>query len=133
MTWDFSLEKDPRWLRLTQGRWFCASCDEPHAGIFDLGCLRPEAWPEGEDDIRPNTEAQHSRHFLSEDFCVLRDEHFFVRCVLLLPIVGAPNGERFGYGIWSTLSRKNFEPYLEGFDSGTYGDAGRGSDGFQTV
>src|SRR5258708_11551929 len=50
-------------------------------------------------------------NFLSEDFCVLEDEHFFVRGVLLIPIIGT--GTSLGYGVWSTLSRANFQIYLE--------------------
>jgi hypothetical protein len=94
----------------------CATCDEVHVGPFDLACHRPEQW-QGGDEYAPNSVVQSSAHFLSEDFCVLEGRHYFVRCVLELPIIGRP-GERFAYGVWSTLSRENFQLYVESFDTG---------------
>ena len=61
-----------------------------------------------------------STHFLSEDFCILHGQHFFVRCVLELPIL-ASDGRALGFGVWSTLSEKNFRRYAETFDSGEGG------------
>ncbi len=57
------------------------------------------------------------RHALTEDFCILNDEQFFVRSVLRLPVIGS-DGQSFGYGVWATLSRKNFEIYIDTLDSG---------------
>lgn len=84
--------------------------------MFDLACGKPDAWSGEAWVFEPNSVAGTSTNFLSEDFCVLRDEHFFARCVLRLPILGAPNGEAFGYGVWSTLSRQNYARYLEVFN-----------------
>lgn len=61
--------------------------------------------------------ALSSTRFLSEDFCVLNAQHFFVRCVLELPILGS-GGQSMGVGVWSTLSEKHFRRYVETFDSG---------------
>jgi hypothetical protein len=61
-------------------------------------------------------------NFLSEDFCVLGGEHFMVRCVLTIPVIGVQAD--FGFGCWSTLSRANFDKYVDGFDSGEYADMG---------
>jgi hypothetical protein len=100
----------------------CASCGEVHTGLFDLACHRPDQWQD-DDEYGPNSFALSSSHFLSEDFCVLHGEHFFVRCLLELPIVGRP-GERFAFGVWSTLSEANFRTYIEAFDVGMDDDAG---------
>jgi hypothetical protein len=54
--------------------------------------------------------------FLSEDFCVLGGKHFMIRAVLTIPVEGME--DHFGFGCWSTLSRKNFEKYVDGFDYG---------------
>ncbi len=70
-----------------------------------------------------NSMVRSSGHFLSADFCVLHGEHFFVRCVLAIPILGT-GGQSFGYGVWSTLSEKNFRSYAETFDSGNQGELG---------
>lgn len=116
------LSLDPRWRRLHDSTWRCPCCGEQPGGVFDLACGKPEQWPGSEDKV-PNAEARTSNHFLSEDFCVLDGEHFFVRCVLEIPILGS-GGEFFAYGVWSTLSAKNFCVYLDTFDSGDQEDLG---------
>jgi len=88
--------------------------------LFDLACHRPDQWQD-DDEYSPNSLALTSTHLLSEDFCVLHGEHFFVRCVLELPIIGRP-GERFAYGVWSSLSKANFKTYIDAFDVGMDGD-----------
>ena len=110
------LANDPRWRRLWGKAWRCSHCGETHQGLFDLACGKPGPFP-GPEDTAPNSALDLSGNFLSEDFCVLNGQHFFVRAVLELPIQGS-GGERFGFGVWSTLSRPNFERYVETFDSG---------------
>jgi len=108
--------EDPRWHSVLTREWRCANCTESHHGLFDLAAHRPEQW-QGDETYAPNAAAADSDHILTEDFCILEGEHFFVRCVLELPLIGA-GGERFGYGVWSTLSRPNFEKYRDTFDEG---------------
>lgn len=110
------LDQDPRWRRFNDKAWVCPCCGQAHAGIFDLLCVRPQAWQDG-DDYAPNSAILTSRHVLTEDFCILNDEHFFVRSVLRLPVIGS-DGQSFGYGCWATLSRQNFEIYIDTLDSG---------------
>jgi hypothetical protein len=110
------LANDPRWHRLWNRPWRCSACGETHQGLSDLACGKPEQWP-GAEDKAPNSALDLADNFLSEDFCVLEGRHFFVRAVLELPIPGA-NGKRFGFGVWSTLSRENFVRYVGTFDSG---------------
>jgi hypothetical protein len=52
----------------------------------------------------------------------MEGRYFFVRAVLEIPVqcLSTP----FGFGCWSTLSRTNFEKYLDGFDSGDFADWG---------
>jgi hypothetical protein len=119
---DGFLADDPRWRRLHDRQWICPSCDAPHQGLMDLGFDAPFHW-EGSEEREPNASAATSKHFLSEDFCVIEGRDHFVRCVLDLPIIGS-GGECFGYGVWSTLSPKNFALYVETFDSGEQGALG---------
>ena len=100
----------------TEG-WKCASCDVEHSGIFDLAAFAPYFWTE-EEVYAQNSEVRLDGNFLSEDFCVINGESFFVRCVLKLPVKN-PEYD-FGFGVWSTLSKSNFEKYLKGFDDGNY-------------
>jgi hypothetical protein len=116
------LENDPRWHRLHDRPWVCPSCGATHVGTFDLAYAKPDAWP-GNEEYGPNSTVSTSTHFLSEDFCVLNNEHHFVRCILELPILGADT-ECFAFGTWSTLSKKNFALYTKTFDSGNQGELG---------
>jgi len=109
------LRHDSRWKRLHERDWTCPGCQQKHVGLFDLSVDAPGYW-RGSGEARPNSEVQSSSNILTEDFCVVDGEHFFVRSVLELPIIGAPE-KRFGYGIWSSLSKPNFDLYLENFDN----------------
>ena len=81
----------------------------------------PDPWPNG-NAREENAALRLDGDFLSEDFCVLGGEYFMVRSVLEIPVhdVAKP----FGFGCWSTLSRANFDKYVEGFDDGAYPDMG---------
>ena len=130
---------DPRWRRLHSREWICPCCGVAHTGLFDIGCGRPDHWPGSSDDRRPNWEIWRTRSvlfraksILTEDFCVRDGEDFFIRCVLELPIVGVPE-ERFGFGIWSSLSKENFDLYVKTFNSRKQAHLGRGSAGSPTA
>lgn len=106
---------------LTGAAWKCGSCEIEHHGMFDLGADASDHWGKV-DTIEPNSALRFDGDFLSEDFCVLDGEHFFVRCIFQIPVHGV--AETFGFGVWSTLSRENFEIYVEGFDIGQFQDEG---------
>jgi len=109
-------------LDVLQGAsWTCAQCGADHEGMFDLAADAPVHW-DGAEVYEPNGALRRDGDFLSEDFCVLGGEHFFVRCVFDIPVHGM--AEKFGLGVWSTLSRANFDKYVDGFDSGQYSDLG---------
>jgi hypothetical protein len=112
----FDLANDPRWRRLWDRPWTCSICQTTHQGLVDLACSKPDLWP-GVEDKAPNSALDLNGNFLSEDFCVLEGQHFFVRAVLQLPILGG-GGQQFGFGVWSTLSRDNFMRYVATFDNG---------------
>lgn len=106
---------------LRGGRWNCNSCGIAHRGMVDLAAFAPDFW-EGAEDYEPNSAIRLDGDFLSEDLCVTDGQHFFVRCVLEIPVHGL--AEKFGFGIWSTLSRANFDIYRDAFDDGTYANMG---------
>lgn len=114
--------RDVQALEWLNGKpWLCAACATLHDEMFALACFRPDTF-EGPEEYEPNHDLRMDGDFLSEDFCVLRGEHFFVRCSLEIPIHGVE--EKFSFGVWSTLSRTNFDLYLDGFDDGAYPDMG---------
>jgi hypothetical protein len=119
---DNSLQKDPRWQRLHDERWICPLCSVAHRGLPDLACRRPEQWP-GSEEAAQNADVVGASDILTEDFCVLEGQHYFVRSVLELPIIGS-GGHSFGYGVWSTLSENNFRLYVDTFESGEQGELG---------
>ena len=100
---------------MENSQWKCRSCNELHSGVFDLGMASPSVWPD-EETIEPNAALSFDRNFLSEDFCVIDGENFIVRGVLKFYVEGLE--KEFGFGVWSSLSKANFENYLEIFDDG---------------
>jgi hypothetical protein len=74
------LEQDRRWLRLHDRAWTCPCCGESHGGVRDVACHAPHFWDGGEK--RPNADLLSATHILTEDFCIIDGEHFFVRGVL---------------------------------------------------
>jgi hypothetical protein len=107
--------------KLESRSWRCSICGIEHQGMLDLSVRCPSAW-DGPDDYEPNGALRTDGNFLSEDFCVIGGEHFFVRGRFPIPVHGLD--EPFGFGGWSTLSRRNFDLYLGGFDDGRYADPG---------
>lgn len=103
--------------RLRAASWHCTTCNAPHDGIFHISAPAPCFW-QAPIDPEPNSALRFDGNFLSEDFCVIAGTHFFVRAVLEIPVHGL--ADAFGFGIWVTLSRTNFETYLDGFDDGRY-------------
>jgi hypothetical protein len=89
-------------------RFKCSSCDSWHEGFPDIGFDQPLYASEV-----PEHEGKR-RVFLTTDLCVVDDEHFFVRCILFIPIEGID--DQFGWGVWSTLSKKNFLRYQEHYE-----------------
>lgn len=105
---------DPRWRNLAQSQHVCPSCGVIHDGLFDLATGAPSQWTSGIPP-RPNSQISLEGDFLSEDFCVLEGQYFFIRCQLRLPLVGAED-DAFAFGIWCSLSADNFKLYLDHFD-----------------
>ena len=108
-------------LRLLQGDWKCSCCGEWFNGIMELAADYPDPWPHG-NGYEPNAALRMDGDFLSEDFCVLDGEHFMVRSVLEFPVRGLD--EMWGFGCWTSLSRENFDKYVQGFDIGSFDDEG---------
>ncbi len=103
---------------LANFRWKCGSCEEWHYGpCLDFGFSEPSYWPSGYDSgTRWNVTEQGkiekgSESFLDEDYCAVDDEHFFVRGVIQVPIIGSDR--TFDWGVWGSLSRANFETLLK--------------------
>jgi len=102
---------------MSKGNWTCASCDGIHSGLPDLAMHRPYVWGHG-DDMEPNSALRLDGNFLSEDFCVIEGRDYIVRCTLEIPVHGLHLERNFAFGVWSSLSKTNFEAYIDTFDKG---------------
>ena len=99
-------------------RWKCASCDEWHRGpCLDVSFGTPIYW---NSDFDPGPERNLlspdnlPNSFLDDDLCIIDGEHFFVRGIIELPIIGT--AETFAWGVWGSLSETNFKKLLARFD-----------------
>jgi hypothetical protein len=90
-------------------RWTCTTCGEEHEGV-------PLNWASDEPDYWDGGRSEDDR--LSADLCTWTDDDqeltYFIRGVLEIPIIGT--GDVFGYGVWSSLSKKSFDRVLELWD-----------------
>ncbi len=87
-------------------RYRCSTCKKMHTGLPDLGFASPHQY-EGLSKAERRKLAK-----LSHDFCQIEDDRF-IRAVLDVPIVGT--NECFGWGVWVSLSQRNFDRYAELF------------------
>jgi len=91
--------------------WRCSSCGETHDELPAATYRAPEVW------FHSSEQERKDEFDLTTDTCIWRDgsdEHFFVRCVLEIPLVDRDG--TFDFGVWSTLSRENFARYMREFD-----------------
>jgi len=95
----------------------CKSCSKVHEGIPSLGWDYPVQYlqvPESE---------RATRCSLTSDTCVIDKEFFFVRGCLELPVIG--DDEAFSWGVWTSLSEKNFQHFQELYGERKRADHGR--------
>ena len=90
-------------------RYTCATCNEVHEGLPDVGYQAPVHFYDIPEDER------EGRARLGSDLCVIDGEYFFVRALLLVPVPEI--GSEFGWGVWSSLSEENFRRYSDLFDA----------------
>jgi hypothetical protein len=57
------------------------------------------------------------RCILTSDLCSIDNEDFFIRGCLEIPLIG--QDRNFVYGVWMSVSRKNYDRYVEVFDDPT--------------
>lgn len=91
----------------------CTVCGEVHDELPDIGSDRPDHyWGV------PETERE-GRIELTSDTCVIDGEAFFIRGVIHIPIHDHP--ESFGFGVWVSQKRENFDAYVRQPDSDEIG------------
>jgi hypothetical protein len=87
----------------------CATCGETHDGLPDVGFRWPDPYfavPESERDTRIKGDT---------NVCVIDNDTFYIRGVVMIPIVGTQ--DRLGLGVWVSQKKENFLTYLDNFDT----------------
>jgi hypothetical protein len=87
--------------------WACAICNKIHRGLPAIALEAPSHYYGIPEEERPE------RCKLSADFCMIDREAFYVRYVLVVPIIG--HADTLEWGVWSSLSEANFRKYNETF------------------
>ena len=91
-------------------RFYCSSCGEWHDELpLNYGADVPDLV----DDIPP--EERGARVNTNDDFCVIDNQYYFVRGNIEIPILDS--GQTFGWGVWVSLSEKNFNRTTELVDT----------------
>lgn len=91
----------------------CSVCGEVHDELPDIGSDRPDPWWNVAEEERDR------RIELTSDTCVIDGEHFFIRGVIQIPVHG--RSESFGFGVWVSQKRENFEAYVDAPESSEIG------------
>ena len=85
-------------------RFQCHTCGKWHDGPpLDFAYDSPHYWSES---LRSDPGC-----FLNSDLCVVKNEDFFVRGVIEVPIL--ESREPFRWGVWVSLSKNNFDRMIE--------------------
>jgi hypothetical protein len=63
--------------------------------------------------------AKDTNSLLTEDLCIIEGRDFFVRGIIEIPVRDYEHD--FGWGVWVSHKKENFEIYRENSDSATIG------------
>lgn len=89
--------------------FLCKCCGKKHGGIPDLAFDAPFYYEQ------LSLQQRNEIATKSDDLCTIDDEDFFIRGILLVPIIGLD--AEFGLGVWVSLSRVNFQRFVELYDA----------------
>jgi hypothetical protein len=89
----------------------CPICGDVHDDLPDIGSPAPYYWTD--------EAARHPESLLTEDLCIVEGRDFFVRGVITIPLHDDEND--FGWGVWVSLKKENFEIYRANFDTDAIG------------
>jgi hypothetical protein len=91
----------------------CSTCGDLHDGLPDIGFQ----WPDPYFDV-PGDE-RDARVQSNTDLCRIDNDQFFIRGLLLIPIID--HDDKFGLGVWVSQSKQNFETYIANYDTAEIG------------
>jgi hypothetical protein len=91
--------------------YICTTCGEEHTDLPHIGSAAPFQWVDAL--------VQDPNSLLTEDLCIIEGRHFFVRGVIEIPVHDYEY--EFGWGVWVSHKKENFESYREHFDTSAIG------------
>lgn len=93
-------------------KWKCSTCDQEHDELpLDYGADRP-SFPKLDEEERSTVDLTSEWGTVSIRGADGRlEKNYFVRGVLPIPIQGSK--EHLSWGVWTTLSAKNYERFIE--------------------
>jgi hypothetical protein len=86
----------------------CTCCGDHHDELpLNFSTTAPDVWD-------PSFEGD-SDSMLSADQCVIKGEHFFVKGLIEIPVIGS--ADVFSWGVWVSLSKANFARTVDLWES----------------
>jgi hypothetical protein len=92
-------------------RYTCATCGQEHGDLPHIGSAAPFQWA----DVLAND----PNSLLTEDLCIIEGRDFFVHGVIEIPVHDYEH--EFGWGVWVSHKKENFEIYRKHSDSADIG------------
>ena len=87
--------------------YHCTICGQEHADLPHIGSAAPSHWA----DVL----AKDSSSLLTADLCIIEGRDYFVHGVIEIPVHDYEY--EFGWGVWVSHKKENFEIYRRHFDS----------------
>ncbi len=89
----------------------CPICGREHTELPHIGSDAPLQWSDSFKDD-PNS-------LLTKDLCIIEGRDYFVHGVIEIPVHDYKH--EFGWGVWVSHKKENFEIYRENFDTAEIG------------
>ena len=89
----------------------CSICGETHDDLPHIGSAAPIQWA---DELANDPDS-----LLTEDLCIIEARDYFARGVIEIPVHDYEY--EFGWGVWVSLKKENFELYRANPDSDQIG------------
>lgn len=91
--------------------YVCEICGQEHFDLPHVGTGAPYQWA----DILANDPTS----LLTSDLCIIEGREFFVHGVIEIPVHDYEH--EFGWGVWVSHKKENFETYRDNFDTANIG------------
>lgn len=89
----------------------CSICGLTHTDLPHIGSASPFQWADAL--------AKDPNSLLTEDLCIIEGRDFFIHGVIEIPVHGYKH--EFGWGVWVSHKKENFEAYRVNFDTSDIG------------